>query len=66
LIRHSCAQPVSVPELHDERRYTMLQSNALVVDASISMRNYVREILHQELGFNEVHEAEDADDAFEY
>lgn len=42
----------------------MLQSNALVVDTSISMRNYVREILHQELGFNEIHEAKDADDAF--
>ena len=33
----------------------MLQSNALVVDTSISMRNYIREILHQELGFNEIH-----------
>ena len=42
----------------------MLQSNALVVDTSISMRNYVRKILHQELGFNEIHEAEDADDTF--
>jgi len=28
------------------------------------MRSYVREILHQELGFNEIHEAGDADDAF--
>ena len=42
----------------------MLQSNALVVDTSISMRNYVRTILHQELGFNEIYEAKDADDAF--
>jgi CheY-like chemotaxis protein len=42
----------------------MLQSNALVVDTSTSMRSYVRKILHQELGFNEIHEAEDTDDAF--
>ena len=42
----------------------MLQSNALVVDTSTSIRNYVREILRQELGFNEIHEAKDADDAF--
>ncbi|MDD5299763.1 MAG: response regulator [Gallionella sp.] len=42
----------------------MLQSNALVVDNSAFMRNYVREILHQELGFNEIIEAGDADDAF--
>lgn len=42
----------------------MLQSNALIVDASISMRNYVRTILHQELSFGEVHEAQDAEDAF--
>jgi CheY-like chemotaxis protein len=38
----------------------MSKSNVLVVDTSISMRNYVREILHQELMFNEIHEAEDA------
>ena len=42
----------------------MLQSNALIVDTSISMRNYIRKILHQELGCNEIHEAEDADGAF--
>ena len=42
----------------------MLQSNALVVDTSICMRNYVQKILHQELGFNEIHQAKDADDAF--
>jgi CheY-like chemotaxis protein len=42
----------------------MSKSNALVVDTSTSMRNYVREILHQELGFNEIHAAKDADDAF--
>lgn len=42
----------------------MLQPNALVVDTSASIRNYVREILHQELGFNKIHEAKDADDAF--
>jgi CheY-like chemotaxis protein len=47
------------------RRNAMLQSNALIVDTSISMRNYVRTILHQELGFNEVHEARDAEDAFQ-
>ena len=41
----------------------MLQSNALIVDPSISIRNYVRKVLHQELGFNEIHEAKDADDA---
>lgn len=43
----------------------MLQSNALIVDSSISMRSYVRAILHQELGFNKIHEAKDADDAFQ-
>lgn len=43
----------------------MLQSNALIVDTSISMRNYIRTILHQELGFHEIHEAKDADDAFQ-
>lgn len=42
----------------------MLQSNALIVDTSISTRNYIRTILRQELGFNEVHEAKDAEDAF--
>ena len=42
----------------------MLQSNALVVDTSTFMRSYVRKILRHELGFNEIHEAEDADDAF--
>lgn len=42
----------------------MLQPNALIVDASISMRNYVRAILYQELGFVEIHEAKDADEAF--
>lgn len=41
----------------------MLQSNALVVDTSPSMRNYVREILLQELNFHEIHEGKDADDA---
>lgn len=41
----------------------MLQPNALVVDTSPSMRNYVREILRQELDFHEVHEGKDADDA---
>lgn len=43
----------------------MLQSNALVVDTSTFMRSYIRKILHQELGFNKIHEAEDADDAFQ-
>ncbi|MDD5242240.1 MAG: response regulator [Sulfuricella sp.] len=42
----------------------MSQSNALVVDTSASIRNYIREILHQELGFNEIHEVKDADNAF--
>lgn len=42
----------------------MSHSNALVVDTSVSMRSYVRKILHQELGFNKIYEAEDADDAF--
>jgi CheY-like chemotaxis protein len=42
----------------------MLQSNALVVDTSTFMRSYIRKILHHELGFNKIHEAEDADDAF--
>ena len=42
----------------------MSQSNALVVDASPSVRNYVRDIL-QELRFNEIHEGEDADDALQ-
>lgn len=41
----------------------MPQSNALVIDASPSMRNYVREILHQALGFDEIHEAKNAEDA---
>ena len=43
----------------------MLQSNALVVDTSMFMRGYVRKILQQELGFNKIHEAENADDAFQ-
>ena len=43
----------------------MLQSNALVVDTSIFMRGYIRKILQQELEFNKIHEAEDADDAFQ-
>lgn len=42
----------------------MLQSNALVVDTSTATRSYVRKILHQDLGFNEIHEAQDAEDAF--
>lgn len=42
----------------------MQKANALVVDTSTFMRNYVREILHQELGFKEIHEAKDADGAF--
>jgi CheY-like chemotaxis protein len=29
------------------------------------MRSYIQKILHQELGFDKVHEAEDADDAFQ-
>lgn len=41
----------------------MLQSNALIVDTSLSMRSYVRTILHQELSFDEIHEAQDAEDA---
>lgn len=41
----------------------MSQSNALVVDTSPSMRNYVREILRKELSFNEIHEGKNADDA---
>jgi two-component system, chemotaxis family, chemotaxis protein CheY len=53
-----------MPEQYDERRDTMLQSNALIVDTSMSTRNYIRTILRQELGFNEVHEAKDAEDAF--
>jgi len=43
----------------------MLQSNALVVDTSTFMRSYIQEILQHELGFNKIHEAEDADDAFQ-
>ena len=43
----------------------MLQSNALVVDTSVSMRNYVRTILQQELGFNEIQEVKNADEAFQ-
>lgn len=43
----------------------MLQSNALVVDTSMFMRGYVRKILQQELNFNKIHEAENADDAFQ-
>ncbi|HUX91171.1 MAG TPA: response regulator [Gallionellaceae bacterium] len=42
----------------------MLQSNALIVDTSTSIRKYVREVLHQKLGFNVIHEAKDADGAF--
>lgn len=42
----------------------MLQSNALIVDTSTATRNYVRKILHRELGCKEIHEAKDADDAF--
>lgn len=41
----------------------MSQANALIVDTSTSMRNYVRGILQQELGFNEIYEAQDADAA---
>lgn len=41
----------------------MSQSNALVIDTSPTVRNYVRGILHQELGFHEIHEGKDADDA---
>ena len=41
----------------------MLQSNALVVDTSPSMRNYIRAILQQELSFHEIHEGKDVDDA---
>lgn len=41
----------------------MLQSNALIVDNSQLLRTYVREILQQELGFNEIHEAGDAGEA---
>lgn len=43
----------------------MSRSNALVIDTSPSMRNYVREILRQELRFNEVHEGKDADNALD-
>ncbi|MDO8812691.1 MAG: response regulator [Gallionella sp.] len=43
----------------------MLQSNALIVDTSTFMRSYIRKILHHELGFNKIHEAEDTDDAFQ-
>lgn len=43
----------------------MLQSNVLIVDTSTSIRNYVREVLRQELGFNVIHEAKDADGAFQ-
>jgi len=41
----------------------MSHSNALVVDSSFSTRNYVREILRNELSFHEIHESEDANDA---
>ncbi|MGE5027217.1 MAG: response regulator, partial [Betaproteobacteria bacterium] len=40
-------------------------SNALVIDASPSVRNYIRDILHQELGFQEIHEGKDADGALQ-
>jgi CheY-like chemotaxis protein len=41
----------------------MLQSNALVIDTSPVTRNYIREILRQELKFNAIHEGKDANDA---
>lgn len=41
----------------------MLLSNALIVDTSPATRNYVRKILHRDLGCKEIHEAKDADDA---
>jgi CheY-like chemotaxis protein len=44
---------------------TMSQFNALVVDTSPSMRNYIRAILQQELSFHEIHEGKDADDALQ-
>jgi CheY-like chemotaxis protein len=42
----------------------MLKSNALIVDSSISTRNYVRRLLQQDFGCNEIHEAKNVDDAF--
>src|SRR5512135_550236 len=41
----------------------MPQPNALIIDSSPSVRNYVRDILLQELRFDEIHEGEDADGA---
>ena len=41
----------------------MSQPNALVVDSSAYMRNYVREILRNELSFHEIHEGKDAESA---
>ena len=43
----------------------MLYSNALVVDTSPSIRNYVREILRKELSFQEIHEGKDTDEALQ-
>lgn len=42
----------------------MFQSNALIVDSSVSTRSYVRRLLQQELRCNEIHEAKNVDDAF--